>query len=117
MEAGLEHLSRGTGRHVSTFVAVMEPYFRSMETARRAAALARELDIGRVVVVANKVRDEEDEKAIRAFCDAHDLSLVSHVPYDDTLLACERSRAAPIDYDDRAPAVQAIQELTRRLTA
>jgi CO dehydrogenase maturation factor len=25
MEAGLEHLSRGTGRHVSLLVAVLEP--------------------------------------------------------------------------------------------
>ncbi|MFN2433208.1 MAG: cobyrinic acid a,c-diamide synthase, partial [Gemmatimonadota bacterium] len=43
MEAGLEHLSRGTGKHVSRFVAVLEPYYRSMETARRVAALAEEL--------------------------------------------------------------------------
>ncbi|MDQ3224450.1 MAG: cobyrinic acid a,c-diamide synthase, partial [Gemmatimonadota bacterium] len=35
MEAGLEHLSRGTGKHVSRIVAVVEPYFRSLETGRR----------------------------------------------------------------------------------
>ncbi|MGI8843887.1 MAG: AAA family ATPase, partial [Gemmatimonadaceae bacterium] len=43
MEAGLEHLSRGTGRHVSLFLAVVEPYYRSMETARRIVELAAEL--------------------------------------------------------------------------
>ena len=43
MEAGLEHLSRGTGKHVSRFLAVVEPYYRSMETARRVADLAAEL--------------------------------------------------------------------------
>jgi len=64
MEAGLEHLSRGTGRHVSRLVAVLEPYYRSMETARNVAALAGELGVGEVVVVANKVRDDADRQAI-----------------------------------------------------
>ena len=81
MEAGLEHLSRGTGRHVSRLVAVLEPYYRSMETARNVVGLATELGISDVVVVANKVRDEGDRGAIRDFCRAHDMRLVGEVPY------------------------------------
>ncbi len=73
MEAGLEHLSRGTGKHVSRFVAVLEPYYRSMETARRVAALAVELGVPDVMVLANKVRDEADRRAIAEFTAAHDL--------------------------------------------
>ncbi|MDX1647557.1 MAG: hypothetical protein R3304_10470 [Longimicrobiales bacterium] len=117
MEAGLEHLSRGTGRHVSTFLAVMEPYFRSMETARRAVTLARELDIGRVEVVANKVRDPEDREAIASFCASHDLPLLTAVPYDDSLIRSERHGSAPIDWDRDAPAVKAIRDLASSLTA
>src|SRR5215208_1247919 len=75
MEAGLEHLSRGTGRHLSRFVAVLEPYYRSMETARRVALLARELGIDDVVVLSNKVRDDADRQAIAEFCAAHNLKL------------------------------------------
>ena len=44
MEAGLEHLSRGTGRHVDALLVVMEPYYKSLETARRCAELGREED-------------------------------------------------------------------------
>src|SRR5919204_2685717 len=73
MEAGLEHLSRGTGRHVTRFVAVLEPYYRSMETARRVAELASELGVRDVLVTANKVRDNADRNAIRDFCAAHGL--------------------------------------------
>lgn len=115
MEAGLEHLSRGTGRHVSTFLAVMEPYFRSMETARRAVDLARELEIGRVVTVANKVRDPEDERAIEAFCQSHGLPLLAHIPWDDALLTCERKGQAPLDYDATLPAVRSIAGLAEQL--
>jgi len=67
MEAGLEHLSRGTGRNLSRFVATIEPYYRSMEVAKRVAALAAELGISEVLAVANKVRDAGDRKAITEF--------------------------------------------------
>src|SRR5262245_65842934 len=73
MEAGLEHLSRGTGRHVARFLAVVEPYFRSMETARRVAELAGEAGISDVIAVANKVRNDADRDAVRDFCERHGL--------------------------------------------
>lgn len=112
MEAGLEHLSRGTGRHVSRIVAVLEPYYRSLETARNVAALATELGIAEVVVVANKVRDDNDRKAIADFCRAHDMRLVGEVPFDLQLAAVERDGTAPIDGAPNSPAVQAICSMT-----
>src|ERR671937_1358884 len=99
MEAGLEHLSRGTGRHVSRFVAVLEPYYRSMETARRVATLATELGVVDVVALANKIRDDSDRSAIAEFCSAHGLRLVGEIPYDATLVEAERGGKPPIDYD------------------
>lgn len=115
MEAGLEHLSRGTGRHLSTFVATIEPYYRSMEVARRVAALARELGIGKIVAVSTKVRDAEDRKAIADFCAAHSLELAGEIPYDPSLLAAERAGKTPIDFDANAPAVKAIERLADTL--
>jgi CO dehydrogenase maturation factor len=116
MEAGLEHLSRGTGRHVSRIVAVLEPYYRSMETARNVTALASELGINDVVVVANKLRDEGDRAAITDFCRAHGMRLVGEVPFDDGLAAVERGGGAPIDTAPASPAVQAITALAARLS-
>lgn len=115
MEAGLEHLSRGTGRHVSRLVAVLEPYYRAMETARNLAALAGELGIRDVVVVANKVRDDADRQAIAAFCGAHGMRLVGEVPFDGALAEVERTGRAPIDAAPDSPAVQAIAAVARRL--
>lgn len=117
MEAGLEHLSRGTGRHVSRFVAVLEPYYRSMETVRRITDLARELGIGDVHVVTNKIRNDEDRDVIRAYCDAHDLPVIGEVPYDTQLLDAERAARPPIEYRPDAPAIQAIRALAARLIA
>ncbi|MEP7345136.1 MAG: hypothetical protein ABI877_07710 [Gemmatimonadaceae bacterium] len=116
MEAGLEHLSRGTGRHVERLVAVLEPYYRSMETARNVAALATELGIPDVVVVANKVRDAEDRQAIADFCHAHGMRIVGEVPFDGGLAEVERSGGAPIDAASDSPAVAAIEALAEALS-
>ena len=115
MEAGLEHLSRGTGRHVSRLVAVLEPYYRSMETARNVVALATELGIPDVVVVANKVRDEGDRSAIAEFCRSHKMRFVGEVPYDGNLSEAERAGGAPIDLAAQSPAVVAIKSLANVL--
>ena len=112
MEAGLEHLSRGTGRHVGRIVAVLEPYYRSMETARNVVLLATELGVPDIVVVANKVRDEADRLAITEFCRAHGMRLVGEVPYDPALAEVERSGQAPIDAAAGSPAVVAIERLS-----
>src|SRR5262245_66672180 len=83
LEAGLEHLSRGTPRHVDTILLVAEPYFKSMETAARCKTLAAELGVARTVVVANKVRGPADADALQAFCTRVGLPLVGLIPADD----------------------------------
>lgn len=111
MEAGVEHLSRGTVRSVERLLVVIEPYFRSLETGRRTVELGRELGIPRVEVVANKIRDRSDGSAIRDFCESRELAIVAEIPYDDQLREAERSRAAPIDFDPDSPALAAIRSL------
>src|SRR5919198_6264801 len=83
MEAGVEHLSRGTGRHVDTLLVTLEPYFKALETSRRCAELGRELDIPRVVGVGNKGRDAADADALKQFASAHGIPLVASIPFDD----------------------------------
>lgn len=117
MEAGLEHLSRGTGRHLSRFVATIEPYYRSMEVARRVSNLASELGITDVLAVSNKVRDDGDRKAIADFCDAHGIRLVCEIPYDQSVVDAERAGRTPIDFAPDSPAVRAIEQLADTLVA
>jgi len=115
MEAGLEHLSRGTGKHVSRFITVLEPYYRSMETVRRITDLARELGIADVQVVTNKIRNDEDRAVIRTYCDAHNLRTIGEIPYDSTLIDAERAARPPVEFAPEAPAVRAVRDLAARL--
>lgn len=111
MEAGLEHLSRGTPRHVDILLAVVEPYFRSLEAGRRVVELARELDVPAVYAVANKVRRDDDAEAIEEFCDRHELPVLASVPFDEAMIDAEREGEAPIDHDPASPAVSEIRRL------
>jgi len=117
MEAGLENFSRGTPRHVDTLLVVMEPYFRSLETAGRAFDLGRELGIPQISAVANKVRNTEDEQAIRDFCSAHAIPVSGWIPFDEAVLVAERSGHALLDRPGDSPAVAALSKLTDSLGA
>src|ERR671923_235504 len=79
-EASPEHLARGTAKYADTLVAVVEPWFKSLETGRRMAVLAKDLGLERVVFVANKIRDESELAAVREFVQQHDLELAGVIP-------------------------------------
>ena len=111
LEAGLEHLSRGTARHVDTLFLIGEPYFKSLETASRSFALAKDLGIEKVRMVANKVRTPRDEDTVRDFARRHGLPIEAVVPFDDAVVAADERGAALIEYQPAAPSVAAIRRL------
>jgi CO dehydrogenase maturation factor len=116
MEASPEHFGRGTVRHADVLLLVTEPYWRSMETSRRMAVLARELPIGRVAVVANKVRSEEDMTALGEFCASHDLPLIAAIPRSDAVLDADMATRSLVDVaDSDDPVIGAIRGLRDRL--
>ena len=61
MEAGIEHLGRGTAMGVDLMMAVVEPGQRSVETAERVRQMSADLGIRRFGVVLNKTSDPEED--------------------------------------------------------
>ncbi len=114
-EASPEHLSRGTVEAVDLQLVITEPYFKSLETGRRYSKLGRELGIPNVAVVANKVRNADDEEAIRSFCEANGMELFATIPFDEMLGRAERAGKAPMDHEGNAPSVDAIGALLDRI--
>ena len=114
-EASPEHLSRGTARYADAMYAVVEPWFKSLETGRRMSMLARDLGLERVGLIANKIRDDGELAAVREFAAQHDLELAGVVPFDETLPEAERAGRAPLDFAPESPAVAAIARLAERI--
>jgi len=71
---------------------VVERYYRSLETVRRMAALVDELLVGRLVVVANKVRSPADAEVIGEFCARRGFVLAGMLPCLEEVVAADRER-------------------------
>ena len=65
MEAGIEHLGRGTAESVDAFIVVVEPGERSLQTYRKVKKLGNDIGVKKVFVVGNKVRNKCDEEFIK----------------------------------------------------
>ena len=111
MEAGLEHLGRGTASCMNQFVVVIEPGARSIQTYGKVKELAADLGITKVRVVANKVRGEEDEQFIRSKIPAEDLLGIVH--YSPEVIDADRRGMSP--YDVSPSAVEEIRQIKIRM--
>ncbi|MBO7710279.1 MAG: AAA family ATPase [Lachnospiraceae bacterium] len=100
MEAGLEHLARGTTAGMDQFVVVIEPGARSVQTYRNVKRLAMELGVKQVGVVANKVRTKEDEAFIRERIPEEDLLGMIH--WSNLVIDADRQGMSPFDFSPEA---------------
>ena len=111
MEAGLEHLSRGTTDLVDQFIVVVEPGARSIQTYHSVQRLAADLGVRKVSVVANKVRDESDEAFIREQVPDEDLLGIIH--YSGAVSDADRRCASP--YDIATDTVEEIRAIKNKI--
>jgi len=88
MEAGIEHLGRATAQGVDAMLAVAEPGGRSVETVRRIAAMAGDIGIRRVLVVANRIRDPRDAEYIAR--ELAGFEIAASIPHSPLLLGADR---------------------------
>ena len=96
MEAGLEHLGRGTTEGVGQFIVVIEPGARSIQTYKNVKRLASDLGVKQVRVVANKVRNEEDEAFVKSKIPEEDL--LGFIHYNTEVMDADRQGKSPYDF-------------------
>ncbi len=111
MEAGIEHLGRGTASAVDRLIVVVEPGRRSIDTARHIKTLAGEIDLNNISVVGNKIRGEEDEKFLKKYL--NDFNWLGFIPYDGTLIEADLKGVSPFEFD--SPAVKAVRAMADKL--
>ena len=83
MEAGIEHLSRGTTKAVDKLIIVVEPGRRSLETAQTIGKLAQDLGLHNIAAVGNKIRGEADEEFITR--NLPGIEVLGFIPYDPAI--------------------------------
>lgn len=95
MEAGIEHLTRGTAGSVDAFIIVVEPGQRSMQTARQIESLAKGLGVKEVFVVGNKIRREPEKDFIMERL--HGMTFLGFMSYTGEAVAADLDGKSPYD--------------------
>ncbi len=100
MEAGIEHLTRGTASGVNAFIVVVEPGQRSLQTARHVENLAKGLGIKDVFVVGNKIKQESDKEFITKHLAG--MKVLGFMSYADDTVRADLDGRSPYDASPRA---------------
>ncbi|MEM3382630.1 MAG: carbon monoxide dehydrogenase accessory protein CooC [Nitrososphaerales archaeon] len=111
MEAGLEHLGRGTIKGVDAILIVVEPRMQSIDTANRISRLAQDIGIDSVLAVGNKVRSEEEKNFLNDALKKMNLPIIGIIPYDEAIAKSDMLRVSPIDFDPNSQAIEAIKSI------
>ncbi len=116
MEAGIEHLGRGTAMGVDVMIAVVEPGQRSVETAHHVREMAAGIGITRFAVVLNKsTAPTEDQAWIAAEFGAD--TLLGIIPFDARIALADRTQRALLDLGEEdllLPYQSILQQLVER---
>ena len=114
MEAGIEHLGRGTARHVDTMLVVTDPIVKSLEIAKRIYKLTEDAGIKQVFLVGNKVANEVESDSIRKFAENNGMLLLNLIPFDEQVLRAETQGKTPLR-NEQSKAFRSIEELGKKL--
>jgi CO dehydrogenase maturation factor len=111
MEAGIEHLGRGTAQAVDRLLVVVEPGRRSIDTAMNIKRLASEIRLDKVSIIGNKVRSSKDEDFLKA--NMAEFDFLGFLKYDDALIEADLKGVSP--FDTETSAKEEIKEIINRL--
>jgi CO dehydrogenase maturation factor len=102
MEAGLEHLGRGTTEYVDALIVVVEPGQRSFQTAYQVRKLSQDLGIKNLYIVGNKVMDESDDRLIRKNLEG--FTVIGFMSHNEKIMEADKLGVSPFDLDEKVKA-------------
>lgn len=96
MEAGIEHLTRGTTQNIDLLIVVIEPSLRAIEVARAIKNQAESIGIAKdkIFAILNKARDENEIEKVKELLEKLELRLIATIPYDEKIVLKDREGSA-----------------------
>jgi CO dehydrogenase maturation factor len=95
MEAGIEHLGRGTARGVDLMIIVVEPGSQSISTAKSIVTFAEQIGINKILFVGNKTRSETEREYLREYLNAS--AIMGFIPFTEKIRQAERENLSLIE--------------------
>jgi CO dehydrogenase maturation factor len=117
MEAGIEHLGRATSASVDALIIVVNPGARSRAAAEKIRQLGYDIGIKNVLVLANRVRDDQDRALIEE--SLADFEIIGYLGESEEMVAADRDGRRPFEDIAQAPLelfqiVQKLEQLKKR---
>jgi CO dehydrogenase maturation factor len=114
MEAGLEHLGRGTTEGVDVMLVVTDANAKSLETARIISRMAAESGVPNVILAGNRIGSEDEMRIISVFARENESRLVGMIPFDPAVIKAGIG-ADPVMVLEGTPAMKEIERITESL--
>jgi CO dehydrogenase maturation factor len=114
MEAGVEHMGRGTAQHVDVMLVVVNANMKALETAKRISELGEQAGMRRILLVGNKVDGDAQRRVIESFASENGLETLGILPFDPKVVEAEMLGETPLRYGE-TEAIRAIWRLSEML--
>ncbi|WP_297132123.1 ATP-binding protein [Terrisporobacter sp.] len=116
-EAGMEHLSRKTSKHIDTLLLVSDCSRRSIQAVARIRDLADELNlsVGSVYLIVNKAPDGELNDGIKEEIKRHDLNLLGVVPLDELIYEYDSNGIPLVNLPKESKSRMAMEKIIAKL--
>ncbi len=114
MEAGVEHMGRGTAKHVDVLLVVADSNLKALEIAKRLKDLAEKSKIKQVYLIANRVMNDLQKNAIIAFAQKNEMNILDFVPFDQGVIEKDMQGVSPLSFKELV-AVKIIDAISDKL--
>lgn len=103
-EAGLEHFSRKTIDSADYILIVTDMSKKGLATAKRIKELSKELKLNfkDIMLLANRIANEDAEKRIRAFANEEGIKLLEILPYDEKVVELDLKGLPIVGLDENS---------------
>jgi len=114
MEAGIEHLGRGTAESVDLMIIVIEPSLKSLESAKRIKKLAEDIGIEKIEAILNKISNSKEKDFIKGELKKMGLSCIGTIPFDDTIIKAD-IEGKPLAFYKSSKAFRSIERMAEKI--
>lgn len=95
MEAGIEHLGRGTSGSMDGLIIVVNPGKRSRVAADKIKKLGRDIGIQDIYVIGNRIKSDEDKNLIKE--SMKDFKILGFIPEFEEIANADREGVRPFE--------------------
>jgi CO dehydrogenase maturation factor len=100
MEAGVEHIGRGTAAHVDVLIIIADSNLKALEIANRIKDLAKKAGMKKIYLIGNRIMNNNQKKAIISFAEINDLEILDFVPFDQGVIEKDMQGISPLSYKE-----------------